>query len=87
MGSSEVAEGLTAIYQFEHNIDSATAGLGGGGRHSYVGLEGGFGKLRIGKFWNAAYNTFGGMIYNAWFMGNTETTYNEGQYTFVFSRR
>ena len=66
-GSSEVSEGLTAAYQFETRV-----GQGKGSQDTdtlYVGLNGGFGSLGIGKYNNAAYlsgglrdvgNAFGG---------------------------
>ena len=53
-GSSEVSEGLTAIYKFESRITQS-----GDPNQStdqlYAGLSGGFGSLTIGKFHNAAY--------------------------------
>ena len=66
-GSSEVSEGLTAAYKFETRV-----GQGKGSQDTdtlYVGLNGGFGSLGIGKYNNAAYlsgglrdvgNAFGG---------------------------
>ena len=66
-GSSEVSEGLTAVYQFETRL-----GQGDGSQDTnvlYAGLSGGFGSLTVGKFNNAAYlsgamrdvgNAFGG---------------------------
>ena len=66
-GSSEVSEGLTAVYQFESRL-----GQGKGSQDTNVllaGLSGGFGSLTVGKFNNAAYlsggmrdvgNAFGG---------------------------
>ena len=60
-GSSEVSEGLSAVYRFETKIDSSNAGSPGG-RLSYVGLSGGFGTLTIGQVWSAAYNHIGGII-------------------------
>ena len=64
-GSSEVSEGLSAVYQFETKIDSSNASNSvgaAGGRLSYVGLSGGFGTLTIGQVWSAAYNNIGGII-------------------------
>ena len=55
-GSSEVSEGLTAVYQFETGIDS---GANQAGRLNYVGLSGGFGNLTLGRVWSASYNHAG----------------------------
>jgi hypothetical protein len=77
-GSSEVAEGLTAVYTFEHKIDSTSAGLLGGGRLSFVGLSGGFGTLTLGQVWNAAYNSVGAITDNAYAFGDSETGYRHG---------
>ena len=51
-GSSEVSEGLTAVYKFETRLDEDAAQSG---NQIYAGLSGGFGSLTIGKFNNAAY--------------------------------
>ena len=76
-GSSEISEGLTAVYNFEHSIDTASATLTSG-RHSYVGLSGGFGTLSVGQMWNASYNSVGSIFYNTWFLGDSETSYRLG---------
>ena len=60
-GSSEVSEGLTAVYRYERKIDSSDAS-DPGGRLSYVGLSGGFGTITVGQVWGAAYNHFGGIV-------------------------
>ena len=59
-GSNEVSEGLSAVYQFEHSINTSTADQTAG-RLSYVGLSGGFGTLTVGQVWGAAYNNSGGL--------------------------
>ena len=56
-GSNEVSDGLSAVYNFEASISTANAKQGG--RHAYVGLSGGFGTLRLGQSWGAAYNHTG----------------------------
>ena len=57
-GSSEVSEGLTAVYKFETRI-----GQGGtasqGTNQLYTGLSGGFGSLTLGKQVGATYNHTG----------------------------
>ena len=80
-GSSEVAEGLTANYNFEHKISSGNAGLPGG-RLSYVGLSGGFGSLSIGQIWSASYNSVGAITDNSTFYGSSGTSVRHGN---VFS--
>ena len=72
-GSSEVSEGLTAVYRYERSIDSSDASEPDG-RLSYVGLSGGFGTVTIGKVWGAAYNHFGGIVDQALWYGSTGET-------------
>ena len=68
-GSSEVSEGLTAIYRYEEGLDLATTTLSDNNRLSYVGLSGGFGTVTMGRIWSAAYNHLGALtdtgIHNA----------------------
>ena len=72
-GSNEVSEGLAAVYQFEHSINTSTADQTGG-RLSYVGLSGGFGTLTLGQVWGAAYNNSGGMRDINNFYGGSDVT-------------
>ena len=66
-GSSEVSEGLTAVYKFETRIGAnatSTNAMGGiddsqSTNQLYVGLSGGFGSLTLGKQSGAAYNHSG----------------------------
>ena len=51
-GTSQVSEGLTAVYNFETGIDEDANQAG---NVIYAGLSGGFGNLNIGKFHNASY--------------------------------
>jgi hypothetical protein len=76
-GSSEVSEGLTAVYRFEHKISTENASQPGG-RLAYVGLTGGFGSLTIGQIWSASYNSFGAITDNSGFIGDSETTGRHG---------
>ena len=76
-GSSEVSEGLTAMYNFETAVDTTNA-TQPGGRLSYVGLSGGFGSLTIGQIWSASYNSVGAITDNSVFLGNSETSYRNG---------
>ena len=80
-GSSEVSEGLTAVYRYERKIDSTDAsdsnkadGSDNGGRLSYVGLSGSFGTVTIGQVWGAAYNHFGGIVDQALNYGSPGAT-------------
>ena len=59
-GSSEISDGLTAVYQFERKID-ATDASSTSGRLSYAGVSGGFGTLTMGRLWSASYNHIGGI--------------------------
>ena len=52
-GTSEVSEGLSAMYKFETRVGSGT--MSQDTNQLYVGLSGGFGNLMLGKFHNAAY--------------------------------
>ena len=72
-GSSEVSEGLTAVYRYERSIDSSDASEPDG-RLSYVGLSGGFGTVTIGKVWGAAYNHFGAIVDQALYYGSPGET-------------
>ena len=75
-GSSEVSEGLTAVYRYERSIDATNAGEGG--RLSYVGLSGGFGTISVGQIWSAAYNSVGAITDNSGAFGDSETGYRIG---------
>ena len=79
-GSSEVSEGLTAVYRYERSIHSTNAGDSNdddgsdtGGRLSYVGLSGGFVTITVGKVWGAAYNHFGAIVDQVNWYGSTGT--------------
>ena len=52
-GTSEVSDGLSAMYKFETRVGSGDASQNT--NQLYVGLSGGFGSLTMGKFNNAAY--------------------------------
>ena len=84
-GSSEVSDGLTAVYRFETKINAANAESSGGGksggpggRLSYVGLSGGFGQLVLGQVWSATSNHIGAMADNNWWMGHADVTGRHG---------
>ena len=70
-GSSEVSEGLTAVYHWAQNVD-ATSGEITGGRLSNIGLSGGFGTILLGRQTTAS-RTHVGFLDNASFLGASET--------------
>ena len=76
-GSSEISDGLTAVYRFEHKIDTAKASLTDG-RLAYAGLKGGFGTITAGQIWSASFNSVGAITDNSFAYGNSETTYRHG---------
>ena len=78
MGSSEISDGLSAVYRFEHKLDSIEASLAGGGRLSFVGLSGGFGTITAGQIWSASYNSVGAITDNSNLWGDSQTSYRVG---------
>ena len=76
-GSSEVGEGLTAVYRFEQEINTPDAGQPGG-RLSYVGLSGRFGSVTVGKIWSASYNSVGVITDNSYHSGDSQTSLRHG---------
>ena len=87
-GSAEVSDGLTAVYQFEHRINTGNASLQhydadgnlqtSAGRLAYAGLSGGFGTISVGQIWNAAYNHVGAITDQSYYFGNAGTGYRHG---------
>ena len=73
-GSSEVSEGLTAVYLYEENLDLGTATIKDDNRLSYVGLSGGFGSITMGQVWSATYNHPGVLTDNGIWSGNSGLT-------------
>ena len=73
-GSSEVSEGLSAVYLYEENLDLGTATIKDGNRLSYVGLSGGFGSVTMGQIWSATYNHPGVLTDNGVWSGNSGLT-------------
>ena len=77
-GSNELADGLSAIYQFEHKFSTEDAGMDGGGRLAHVGLSGGFGTLTLGQIWSASFNATGAITDNSLLWGDSATSYRVG---------
>ena len=77
-GSNELADGLSAIYRFEHKFSTENAGLDGGGRLAHVGLSGGFGTLTLGQIWSASFNATGAITDNSLLWGDSATSYRVG---------
>ena len=76
-GSSEISDGLSAVYRFESKV-STNDGSQPGGRLAYAGLSGGFGSVTLGQIWNAAYNHVGSITDGSWFYGDAHTGYRHG---------
>ena len=76
-GSSELSEGLSAVYNFEHKISTGDASQPGG-RLAYAGLSGGFGSLTLGQIWNAAFNHVGAITDNSRHYGDAHMGYRHG---------
>lgn len=55
-GSKKISSGLTAFYRGEWDVDIEANGNFGDARLAYVGLEGDFGRVAIGKQWSPHYN-------------------------------
>ena len=68
-GSNEISDGLSGVYRYEEALDLRNATLSGGNRLSYVGLSGGFGTLTMGRIWGAAYNHYGSITDNSYWVG------------------
>ena len=63
-GSEDLGNGLKAIFQMEYQADvSGTTSAQGlnGGRDQWVGLQGGFGKVRLGTM-STSYKSHGAMV-------------------------
>lgn len=75
-GSEDLGGGLKAVFQVEHrfNADTGEAGSPFWGGKSIVGIEGGFGRLTLGREENPAY-TFGQTVADPW---GTDTVASNG---------
>jgi predicted porin len=59
-GDEDLGNGLTAIYKYEFSVNARNAGgFAANNRLSYLGLEGDFGTLKLGRVWSAWYNYLG----------------------------
>lgn len=58
-GSKKLGNGLTAFYRGEWDVDIEANGDFGDARLAYVGVEGDFGRVAIGKQWSPHYNLVG----------------------------
>jgi len=60
-GSEDLGGGLKAIFRLEQgfNADDGTDAVSGFNRNAYVGLEGGFGTVIVGKTWTAMDDVIG----------------------------
>lgn len=48
-GSDDLGNGMKGIFQLETSFETDTGGIGGSGRDSFVGLEGDFGWVALGR--------------------------------------
>lgn len=63
-GSEDLGNGLKAIFQMEYeaNVSGTTSAQGlNGGRDQWVGLQGGFGKIRLGTM-STSYKSHGALV-------------------------
>ena len=71
-GSESLGGGMNAIFTLENGFDSSTGGLNQGGRlfgrRAFVGLNGGFGQVQVGRDYSP----------NFWVMLNSDDTYGGG---------
>ena len=84
-GATEVAEGLTGVYKFEHSINSGNASQTGG-RHAYFGLSGGFGTVTLGQQGTAAASAISGNDKSNYFgASGLEATRHGNAVSYAFS--
>jgi predicted porin len=59
-GTEDLGNGVSAVFQLENGFNPDTGMLGQGGRlfgrHSWVGLKGDFGTVRMGRAWTPTYS-------------------------------
>jgi predicted porin len=59
-GTEDLGNGLSALFQLENGFSADTGALGQSGRlfgrHAWVGLQGGFGTVRLGRSWMPTYS-------------------------------
>jgi predicted porin len=71
-GSESLGGGMNAIFTLENGFDSSTGGLGQGGRlfgrRAFVGLNGGFGQVQVGRDYSP----------NFWVQLNSDDTFGGG---------
>ena len=71
-GSESLGGGMNAIFTLENGFDSSTGGLNQGGRlfgrRAFVGLNGGFGQVQVGRDYSP----------NFWVMLNSDDTFGGG---------
>jgi len=82
-GDEDLGNGLTAIYKYEFSVNARNAGgFAANNRLSYVGLEGDFGTLKLGRVWSAWYNYLGWNTDRSQFWGGTGYYGYQGGNTF-----
>ena len=85
-GSTEVSEGLTAVYKFETRVNTSSKDPNQSTKQMYAGLSGGFGSLTLGKFHNAAQNHSGGIRdIGYWYSSGDAPTNTGNTVSYAFS--
>ena len=75
---TEIADGLKGFGHYEFGVDTDSADNANGAlstRKAYVGLKGGFGRVRIGQDYHTFYNTVIAPMDIAWDAGGTGASY------------
>lgn len=58
-GSTDLGNGLSAVYRYEFGVASDVADVQDNNRLSFVGLSGSFGTVTMGRVWSALFNHVG----------------------------
>jgi predicted porin len=88
-GTEDLGDGLSAIFQLENGFspDTGTMGQGGRlfGRHSWVGLKGDFGTVRVGRAWTPSYLLLTDVIdpFEDGLSGSSEAFFGRNIYTTI----
>lgn len=67
----ELGNGLTGMARYEFGVDATEADLADNNRLSWIGLEGDFGRFKVGKMWSAWYTHLGWNTDRSQFWGGT----------------
>lgn len=70
-GEHDINDNLTALYTYEFAVDATNATLGENDRLSWIGLDGDFGRLKVGRMWTSWYTYLGWNTDRSQFWGGT----------------